>query len=148
MEIASNFIKWPKIQLVTEDGEIVKLVRAGSRSKYPGQINVTDEGGYGNNTWFGRIDEHGDITKSRSCTDQVIDVLKRLGQDPHQVAAEYGNKFSECCFCCKALTDDKSVAAGYGPTCAKNYGLQENWKAALQQTTVDFRATPIDNDSQ
>ncbi len=139
MEIASHFIKWPKIKLATDDGEVVKLVRAGPRSKYEGQINVTDGGSYDFNTWYGRIDTQGAMTKSRDCTDQVTDLLKRLGKDPHQVAAEYGNRFSECCFCGKALTDDNSVAAGYGPTCANHYGLKENWKASLNQPTVDPR---------
>jgi hypothetical protein len=139
MAIASHFIKWPKIKLATDDGEVVKLIRAGEKSKYPGQINVTDGGDYGFNTWYGRIDTQGEMTKSRDCTETVIELLKRLGQDPHKVAAEYGNRFSECCFCGKALTDDNSVAAGYGPTCANHYGLKENWKASLDQATVDPR---------
>jgi hypothetical protein len=143
MEIASKFIKWPKIKLATADGDIVKLVRAGERSKYTGQINVTDDGYYGNNTWYGRIDQEGAMTKGRDCTDKVVELLKELGDDPHAVAARHGNMFAECCFCSKALTDDNSVAAGYGPTCAKNYGLKENWKNAINNATVDPRPKKI-----
>jgi hypothetical protein len=79
------------------------------------------------------------MVKSRDCTDEVVELLRKLAADPHRVAAEYGNRFSECCFCGLPLKDDRSVAAGYGPVCAKNYGLAEQWKHSVDQATVDPR---------
>jgi hypothetical protein len=37
-------------------------------------------------------------------------------------AAAFGRQYSFCCNCAKYLDDDRSVAAGYGPTCAANLG--------------------------
>jgi len=37
-------------------------------------------------------------------------------------AAAFGRQYSFCCNCAKYLDDDRSLAAGYGPTCAANLG--------------------------
>lgn len=37
-------------------------------------------------------------------------------------AAAFGRQHSFCCNCALDLTDDRSLAAGYGPTCAANLG--------------------------
>jgi hypothetical protein len=37
-------------------------------------------------------------------------------------AAAFGRQYSFCCNCAKYLDDDRSLAAGYGPTCAANMG--------------------------
>jgi hypothetical protein len=37
-------------------------------------------------------------------------------------AAAFGRQYSFCCNCARYLDDDRSVAAGYGPTCADNLG--------------------------
>jgi hypothetical protein len=37
-------------------------------------------------------------------------------------AAAFGRQYSFCCNCAKYLDDDRSLAAGYGPTCAANNG--------------------------
>lgn len=38
-------------------------------------------------------------------------------------AAAYGKATDHCVFCSRALTDDRSVAVGYGEICASNMGL-------------------------
>lgn len=50
-------------------------------------------------------------------------LLKEFAADPTTTVAKYGKLANRCCFCNKSLTDPKSVDAGYGPTCASNYGL-------------------------
>ena len=50
-------------------------------------------------------------------------LLQRLAADPAGVASKYGKMTGRCCFCHLQLTDAKSLAVGYGKTCAKNYGL-------------------------
>lgn len=37
-------------------------------------------------------------------------------------AAEFGHTYHQCVNCAKALTDDRSIAVGYGPTCAAKHG--------------------------
>lgn len=36
-------------------------------------------------------------------------------------AKEYGALYGVCCVCGTVLTDEKSIAAGIGPTCAKRF---------------------------
>ena len=38
-------------------------------------------------------------------------------------AKAWGDETHHCVFCSLALTDDRSITAGYGPVCATNYGL-------------------------
>jgi hypothetical protein len=38
-------------------------------------------------------------------------------------AAAFGHSTGECVFCSRELEDDRSVTVGYGPVCAKRYGL-------------------------
>lgn len=38
-------------------------------------------------------------------------------------AKAFGDRFHRCVYCSTELTDDRSITAGYGPTCAENYGL-------------------------
>lgn len=38
-------------------------------------------------------------------------------------AAVFGKLYGKCVFCSKALTDPRSIHAGYGETCAGNHGL-------------------------
>ena len=122
---AKTYLKWPKIRLQDASGHPVVLSVAGPRSKYMGQINVTDGGPYGANRWYGRIDNRGTWTQPRHTTglDGVEVVLKSLADDPAGTAAAHGKLTGSCCFCNRGLEDDKSTSAGYGPVCAKNYGL-------------------------
>jgi hypothetical protein len=53
----------------------------------------------------------------------ITELLKEFATDPQATVEKYGKLANRCCFCNKGLTDPKSVEAGYGPTCASNYGL-------------------------
>lgn len=131
-DTAKSHLKYPKIRLTAGDNPVVLAV-AGERAKYPGTINVSDGGPWGDNVWYGRINREGKLEKSRSTTFEVIAVLKALAKDPAKVAEAYGKKYGYCCFCARELTDDRSVAAGYGPVCADHYGLKDDWKVAAKE---------------
>lgn len=38
-------------------------------------------------------------------------------------AAKFGHLYGSCVFCSRTLTDERSITAGYGQTCAENHGL-------------------------
>jgi hypothetical protein len=116
-------IKYPRIRLALPNGQPVVLKMAGERSKYNGQINVSDGGPYGDNIWYGRIDQQGRWSKSRNVTPEVEELLTSLTRNPEEVAEMYGRLTNHCCFCGRELTDPRSVEVGYGPVCAQNYGL-------------------------
>lgn len=120
-------LKFPKITLRTDNGQTIQLSIAGSRSKTPGVVNVTDGGSFENNTWFGKVTPEGKWMPSGRGGLQtqaaVATLLTALAQDAAATAAAYGRLTGQCCFCSKPLTDARSTSVGYGGTCAKNYGL-------------------------
>lgn len=128
-DTAKRHLKYPKIRLADKDDNPIVLSVAGERARRPGTINVTDGGPFGDNMWYGRISREGELEKSRSTTAEVIEALKDLAEDPARTAETYGKLHNECCFCARDLTDPRSVAAGYGPVCAENFGLKDEWKA-------------------
>jgi hypothetical protein len=119
---ANKNLKFPKIHLMYK-GDKVKLSLAGIRSRFPGSINITDGGPYGANTWYGRIRENGVFEPSRNLSENIVNFLEELEIDPMGIAKEYGEISGSCMFCRKELTDTRSTDMGYGPVCAKNYGL-------------------------
>lgn len=68
--------------------------------------------------------EHGSFQYEKGGTRTVSEALAAgtahlMTQDE---ATAFGRLHSFCCNCAKDLDDDRSVAAGYGPTCADNNG--------------------------
>jgi len=128
----SNNLKYPKIRLQSkQDTVIVKL--AGDKSRYTGQIQVTNDGAFGSSQskYFGRIDTNGAIYAGRDLTPEIEALLEEFAKDPLGVALRYGTLTGNCMFCGKQLTDVNSAAVGYGSTCAKKYALP--WKAASKR---------------
>lgn len=116
-------LKYPKVKL-TCNGEPLVISRAGDRSQAPGSLVVTDGGPYGDNVFYGRIARDGTFTHNpRTCTDDVVKVLRALATKPAETAAAYGQRTGQCCFCRRHLEDYRSVTVGYGPICADKYGL-------------------------
>lgn len=122
---AKQHLKWPKISLEV-NGHPVKLSLAGERAKVPGSITVTDGGPFGANRYYGRVDPDGTWHKPYKQFAELPDVeglLTDMSTDPAATAAKHGHLTGNCCFCHRPLSDAKSTAVGYGPTCAANYGL-------------------------
>ena len=140
---AKKHLKHPAVLLRVGDREL-KLSVAGAAARVPGSINVATSGGYGNNDWFGRILTNGQFEPSRlAAPDGLVDSLRAFAQRPAEVAAAYGRLTGRCCFCNLALTDERSTQAGYGQTCAKNYGLPWGGKTLAEQNLaeLDLRRT-------
>jgi hypothetical protein len=60
--------------------------------------------------------------------------LALLSQDTKldaEQAAAFGHLYGQCVYCSSVLTDERSIAVGYGPTCADNHGLP--WGASHQE---------------
>jgi hypothetical protein len=128
-DAAAVNLKHPKISLGLKFGEVdftVQLSRTGAGSKYGlGCVYVTD--GVWGGRWYARIDREGNVTPSREITDEIRFVLAKLSLDPAKFAQEYGLKTGNCCFCNKHLDDHRSTAVGFGPVCAKKWGLKDKW---------------------
>jgi hypothetical protein len=126
-------IKRPQIILALgEQG--IRLSIAGPGSRTPGHINVTSaDRTYEDRKFFGRIGPDGRFDPSLSIEPDtqaaIVAALLAMASDPAGTAATYGKLMGECCFCRLPLSDDRSLAVGYGKICARRYGLP--WSSHL-----------------
>ena len=114
-------LKFPKFIISSPDGKTtIKVAKASARSKFHGSFTVASpvfgEG------FFGTLKD-GKFTPSRQATDDIIKLVIDFAADPAGVAAAHGHRTGACCFCGRELTTPESTAAGFGPVCAKNFGL-------------------------
>ena len=123
LQRAQQHLKYPKLWLDSEETGPLRLHLAGPRSRHHGQVQITDGAPYGRNTYYGRISEAGQLHASASVTPAVQEVMTSLAGDPVGVTATHGKATGNCCFCSKALSDARSLEAGYGPTCAGHWHL-------------------------
>lgn len=135
LDSAGETLKFPKINLETEGGQRVRLSVAGSGSKNPGRIHVTDGAPYGESIYFGFIDLAGEFHYSKAPA-PVIELLSKMEADPAATASAYGLRTSNCCFCARPLTKGESVAVGYGPICAESFGLPWGHETVPSKITV------------
>ena len=121
-EAHGNGIKYPKLRFKV-DGQKVVIARAGSASKHEGCANVTDGKPFGDNLWYGRIEQDGSFRKGKAFTPKIDEFLTELSDDVVGYTATHGQKTGNCAFCGRHLTTKESVTAGYGPVCAGKWGL-------------------------
>jgi len=121
-------LKRPAVVLALPSGGEMKVSLAGSSSRYPGQLMVASPEFGG--AYYGRVDGEGRFFPGRSADAESLGLLERFAADPLKVAAEHGHLTGRCCFCNRALSDDKSTALGYGPVCAKKWNLEHSAAAA------------------
>jgi len=123
-DVALRRLKRVKVKTQDATGQAVVFSRAGARSKYAGQVMITDGQPFGSNKFFGRIDTTGEFFATRSATQQICEAVKEFSDDPAGAASRYGRLTGGCSFCNHGLKDSRSIAVGYGPVCARNFGLK------------------------
>lgn len=134
-EAAKLKLKFPKITLML-GATPIKLSLAGAKSKTPGVIHVMGEGSYPYRAYYGKVSPEGAWTPSKSVKPEMLAALTALltefGTAPAEVAKAHGKLTGHCCFCSKLLgagEDKRSIAVGFGPVCAENYGLTAEWRS-------------------
>lgn len=118
---AAEHLKYPAIVL---DG--IRISVAGERAREPGSLTVTtaDKGDDGRRAYLGRVTRAGVFEPARTVSPwPIVDQLRAFAENPERVAGDYGRLHGACCFCRKALSDERSTAVGYGPICADHFGL-------------------------
>jgi len=120
---AKQHLKHPAIVLsVPAANSTIRMHVAGERAKVPGSLTVLDQ----DKNWLGRITRDGVYQPSRDAngrTEAIVARLREFSAAPAAVASEHGRLTGACCFCNRALQDERSTAVGYGPICADHYGL-------------------------
>ena len=117
-------LKAPKVRFLAPGGGELRMSLAGGATKYPGSVQVKLNGG-----WIGRINADGSLTRGVAGMKALFETI---AADPAAVAAAYGAMMAACSFCGKALEDDGSVEVGYGPVCAKRFGLPHSPKGVVK----------------
>jgi hypothetical protein len=131
-EFAKNHLRRPTIYFRHAELGIVKFayMRQGTcRTRYPNQIHVSgdclhDEAD--RRAYFGRIDTEGKFVAGRDLTPAVLKFLNDFADDPVTISAQYGLNTGFCCYCDRELgagKDKRGLSVGYGPVCAKHWGL-------------------------
>jgi Family of unknown function (DUF6011) len=149
----SNRLKYPRIRLQTAGGSPVVLKLAGSKSRYTGQIMVTNGGTFGtnDNIYFGRITEAGELLSTGGqTTAEIRSLLARLAENPAETVAQYGRVTGNCSFCELRLTDARSTSVGYGPICAEHYNLPwgSDFKSFPNTQQLELEPTPTSFESE
>lgn len=133
---ARRTLRYPKIW-VHVDGTDVKLYLSGQKSRHPDTVNIVAypmAGGYREDVWLGRIlgdgTWHRPLNADEKLVEALMPVIRKVAEEPGVAASEFGKLTGRCCFCNRSLSDeDRSTQVGFGPVCAKKYGLQNFWKA-------------------
>lgn len=134
---AKKHLKHPKM-VFSAAGNPVRLMLASDKSKYPGSVNINDDGGFNSSVYYGRIDKDtGEFFARPNVPQAVLDFLVELNANPAKVAGEQGRLMGACCFCSLKLTDERSLAVGYGRQCSLNYDLPWGTARANISTVVD-----------
>lgn len=117
-KIAGEKLKTPKIRLLLDTGEKVKVYPAKKGSRNEGMLYVRGL------AYYGKIDpKSGTFYPSFDSHEAVSRALHTFAEDPVQAATAYGLALGECCFCERELSDERSKRVGYGPVCARNFDL-------------------------
>lgn len=115
--------KRPKVRIATEDGQPVVLTIAGPDSRTPGALNVTDGGGFGSGTYYGRITTDGNPEPRLAERDAVMAALRAFAANPEEALVRYGRLLGSCGICGRTLVDPVSIERGIGPICANRGGF-------------------------
>ena len=121
-----NGLKYPRlVYSPTGDEDPLVLRRCGAKSRYMGEVNLSNPVPYGTlgARWYGRIARGGTLLPSHDCTPAIVELLAQLASDPAAAARAHGQRTGVCMFCARALTDSRSLSVSYGPICASRFGL-------------------------
>jgi len=126
IEKAKQHLTSPAIRLANEQGVRLNITLAGAASKNAGCLYIKGE--RGTDTYYGKVTPEGKFFAVRTCPPTVEALLLAFAANPEELATKYGRLTGKCSFCGRKLTDVRSTAVGFGPTCAENFGLAAAWR--------------------
>jgi len=121
-------LKSPKTRFAAPGSGELALSLAPLTGKNPGAVYVKVNGEY-----TGKVTADG---TAYGLTPVLVDALRAIAADPAAAGAAYGRLTGNCSFCTQGLTDEGSLEVGYGPKCAKNYGLPHKPRGSAKATPV------------
>lgn len=98
----------------------VRISRAPASGVNAGALYLKSQ--YGD--YLGKILADGTVRTLYALAPVIKDELRAVVTEGAEYLARTGRETGQCCFCGLELTDPESVERGYGPVCAKKYGLE------------------------
>lgn len=120
--LSGEHLKFPKIRLMTAEDTYVEL-RFYPETK---DLKIFRDGwqGHGYRKFVGWIKDNQLIPyRADRLTDDIRTIIQEFALDPAAVAKAMALKLGSCLYCGQRLSDHESKHRGYGPICAKHYGL-------------------------
>jgi len=114
LDLAGTKLKYPSF---TVDG--IKFQRI-NKGKNEGAVSITIKV---TREYIGRINRNGSVVTFKGWQNGYDDTLDAIRLDPVAALREAGHAHGRCAFCHLPLNDERSTTNGYGPVCAKNFGL-------------------------
>lgn len=108
---AGAALRFPKLRFVTPEGTIRIQFYQNRMKVYCGQA------------YCGVLRADDKFYYTNGCPENTKALVPWISRSPIGAAVVWGHKISHCVFCGLELTDPRSVTAGYGATCAGNWGL-------------------------
>jgi hypothetical protein len=135
---AGMSLKRPAVTFGVAGGNL-RIKRAGDKSAHAGCLFLDNCQPWGASTrkYYGKIDTGGAFYPSKQVTEELVAEIRRFQEDPATYAAAHGKATGHCCFCNTKIEHPDSLAVGYGPICAKNYGLPHGGSGITNPTNQD-----------
>lgn len=111
-------LKRPKLRILAPDGVREVRLSLTTTGVAPGSLSVVLNGEF-----IGAVRPTGEVRGKLAQDMELQKHLLYVSQNPTNAVKEYASMMSICSFCGKPLTDAGSVQCGYGPVCAKHWGL-------------------------
>jgi len=121
-------LKSPRVRFAAPGAGELALSLAPLTGKNPGAVYVKVRGEYA-----GKVTADG---TAYGIAPELVDALRTIAADPAAAGAAYGRLTGQCSFCTQGLTDEGSIEVGYGPVCAKRYGLPHKPRGSAKVTPV------------
>lgn len=137
LNAAKAHLKAPKVRFLAPDGKgELRISMAPDSGKNAGALYVKV-----NDFYMGMIRQSGEVVR---LSPELVACIERIAINPVAAAKAYGALMGRCSFCGIELTDAGSVEVGYGPICAKHYGLPHTPKGTpAVQTVGEVRAKRV-----
>lgn len=97
----------------------VKVSEAPITGRNSGSLYLKSEHG----DYLGKITPRGELRAVATIPQEAKEELRQFAIEGHSYLASIGRMSGNCCYCGRDLTDTESVTLGYGPICARHYGL-------------------------
>jgi hypothetical protein len=134
-------LKRPSLRVLALDGTTELTISLTVKGRVPGSLAVVLGGRF-----VGCVRPDGMLTGALVLDAALQAHLVHVSADPAAAAKRYAVLKCRCSFCGLELTDAGSVEVGYGPVCARNWGLphRPTGTPALVSSVAPVGAAPVE----